>query len=73
VGALDGQTAQAGAEPARAPGLDSEVELVDAMRGAVRRNDNAALRRLLEAYRGQFPEGQLRQEVAELALRSSAH
>jgi hypothetical protein len=57
----------------RAPGLDSEIQLVDAMRGAAQRNDTAALRRLLAAYRGQFPDGQLRQEVAELALRTSAH
>ena len=56
-----------------APGLDSEIQLVDAMRGAAQRNDTTALRRLLEAYRGQFPDGQLQQEVSELALRSAAH
>jgi len=56
-----------------APGLDSEIQLVDAMRGAAQRNDTTALRRLLDAYRGQFPDGQLRQEVSELALRSAAH
>jgi hypothetical protein len=65
VGALEG-------ERTPAPGLDSEIQLVDAMRGAAQRNDTAALRRLLESYRGQFPEGQLRQEVSELALRSAA-
>jgi len=31
----------------RAPGLDSEIQLVDAMRGAAQRNDTAALHRLL--------------------------
>jgi hypothetical protein len=56
-----------------AAGLDSEIQLVDAMRGAAQRNDSAALRGLLEAYRGQFPDGQLRQEVSELALRTAAH
>jgi hypothetical protein len=64
VGALDARAAA---------GLDSEIQLVDAMRGAAQHTDAAALRRLLEAYRGQFPEGQLRQEVSELALRSAAH
>jgi hypothetical protein len=73
AGPLPAVPAPPPAVDARAPGLDSEIQLVDAMRGAAHRNDSAALRRLLEAYRGQFPEGQLRQEVAELALRSSAH
>jgi hypothetical protein len=62
-----------GEQKAPAPGLDSEIQLVDALRGAAQRNDTEALRRLLEAYRGQFPDGQLRQEVSELALRSAAH
>ncbi len=59
--------------PARAPralGLESELQLVDAMRGAVQRNDTRALRGLVDSYRGSFPEGQLREEVAELALRA---
>jgi len=68
VGALENERTT---EPA--PGLDSEIQLVDAMRGAAQRNDTTALRRLLEAYRGQFPDGQLQQEVSELALRSAAH
>jgi hypothetical protein len=55
---------------ARAPGLDSEILLVDAMRGAAQANDAPALRRLVQSYRGTFPEGQLRQEVSELALRA---
>jgi hypothetical protein len=62
----------AGAEVAqpRAPGLESELQLVDAMRGAAQRNDTQALRGLVESYRGSFPHGQLRAEVAELALRA---
>jgi hypothetical protein len=48
--------------------LKSEVALVDAMRGAAARRDGEALRRLIANYRGSFPEGQLRQEVSELAL-----
>lgn len=50
-------------------GLDTEVEWVDAMRSAVRQGDRANLARLLERYRATFPEGQLRQEVAELSNR----
>jgi hypothetical protein len=59
-------------EPALAhvSGLDSEIRLVDAMRGAAQRNDAPELRRLVDSYRGAFPEGQLRQEVSELALRA---
>jgi hypothetical protein len=55
---------------ARVSGLESEIQLVDAMRGAAQRNDTSALRRLVENYRGTFPQGQLRQEVSELALRA---
>lgn len=62
--------ADAPAAQPRAPGLESELQLVDAMRGAAQRNDTRALRGLLESYRGSFPEGQLRAEVAELALRA---
>jgi hypothetical protein len=40
------------------------------MRGAAQRNDTSALRHLVDSYRGTFPEGQLRQEVSELALRT---
>ena len=58
------------ASEARTSGLESEIQLVDAMRGAAQRNDTAALRHLVESYRGTFPEGQLRQEVSELALRT---
>lgn len=66
-------TAQA--SEARAPGLESEIRLVDAMRGAAQRNDAPALRGLVASYRDSFPDGQLRAEVAELALRArpSAH
>jgi len=59
----DGDTRQA-----RGSGLESEIQLVDAMRQAVQRDDTSALRSLVESYRGTFPEGQLRQEVSELAL-----
>jgi hypothetical protein len=70
-----GSLAAASSSPADAPavrvaGLESEIQLVDAMRGAAQRNDTSALRRLVENYRGTFPEGQLRQEVSELALRT---
>lgn len=59
------------ADQARAPSdLQSEILLVDAMRGAAQRHDAEALRRLLDDYRGSFPEGQLKREVSELALRS---
>jgi hypothetical protein len=58
------------ASEARAPGLDSEIQLVDAMRGAAQRNDARALRDLVASYRYSFPDGQLRAEVAELALRA---
>jgi hypothetical protein len=54
----------------RVSGLESEIQLVDAMRGAAQRNDTSALRRLVASYRGAFPTGQLRQEVSELALRA---
>jgi len=54
----------------RVSGLESEIQLVDAMRGAAQRNDTSALRRLVASYRGAFPAGQLRQEVSELALRA---
>jgi hypothetical protein len=40
------------------------------MRGAAQRNDHLGARRLVDSYRGTFPEGQLRQEVSELALRT---
>jgi hypothetical protein len=62
--------ALAEADTPAAPGLESELQLVDAMRGAAQRNDTRALRGLLESYRGSFPDGQLRAEVAELALRA---
>lgn len=70
-GALAAPPAAATAEaPARALGLESELQLVDAMRGAAQRNDTGALRELVASYRGSFPDGQLREEVAELALRA---
>ena len=50
--------------------LQSEIQLVDAMRGAAQRHDAGALRRLLDDYRGAFPDGQLKREVSELALRT---
>jgi hypothetical protein len=53
-----------------ASGLQSEIQLVDAMRGAAQRHDAEALRRLMDDYRGSFPEGQLKREVSELALRA---
>lgn len=65
-----GSPAQADAAEVRVSGLESEIQLVDAIRGAAQRNDTSALRRLVENYRGTFPEGQLRQEVSELALRT---
>ncbi|MEY2929360.1 MAG: hypothetical protein RL033_109 [Pseudomonadota bacterium] len=58
------------ASEAYAPGLESEIQLVDAMRGAAQRNDAHALRGLVASYRDSFPAGQLRAEVAELALRA---
>ena len=59
------------ADQARKPSdLQSEILLVDAMRGAAQRHDAEALRRLLDDYRGSFPEGQLKREVSELALRT---
>jgi hypothetical protein len=57
------------ASQAHAPGLESEIQLVDAMRGAAQRNDAHALRGLVASYRDTFPQGQLRAEVAELAQR----
>jgi hypothetical protein len=59
-GALDGPSADQDA-------LDTEVRLVDEMHSAVRRNDREALGRVVDRYRAHFPEGQLKQEVAELA------
>lgn len=49
--------------------LDSEVALVDDMHWAARRNDHEALARFVEAYRLQFPDGQLQAEVAKFAAR----
>jgi hypothetical protein len=57
--------AQQVAERAR---LDAEVKLVDDMHGAARHKDHVALKRLLDIYRTTFPDGQLRQEVAEFAM-----
>jgi hypothetical protein len=59
------------ADPPRvASNLQSEIQLVDAIRGAAQRHDAEALRRLMDDYRGSFPEGQLKREVSELALRA---
>jgi len=52
-----------------AAALDAEVKLVDDMHWAARRNDRAALGRFIEQYRATFPEGQLKNEVAEFAAR----
>jgi len=63
----------AGRTADKSPGandLQSEIQLVDAMRGAAQRHDAEALQRLLNHYRGSFPEGQLKREVSELALRT---
>jgi hypothetical protein len=65
-----GELSQQVAERAR---LDAEVELVDDMHGAARHEDHATLKRLLEIYRTRFPDGQLRQEVAEFAVRVQRH
>lgn len=58
-GALDGPSAE--------DALDTEVRLVDEMHSAARRNDREALGRVVDRYRANFPEGQLKREVAELA------
>lgn len=47
--------------------LEAEVQLVDDMRRAARRQDYEALGHFVESYRQRFPDGQLRQEVADLA------
>jgi hypothetical protein len=65
-----GELAQQAADRAR---LDAEVKLVDDMHGAARHQDHVALKRLLAIYRASFPEGQLRQEVAEFAVRVEQH
>jgi hypothetical protein len=62
--------AQTGDQALVASNLQSEIQLVDAMRGAAQRRDAEALRRLMDDYRGAFPEGQLKREVSELALRT---
>lgn len=49
--------------------LNSEVRLVDDMHWAARRNDHEALGRFVETYRLQFPDGQLKAEVAKFAAR----
>jgi hypothetical protein len=51
------------------PSLDAEVRMVDDMHWAARRNDRAALERLVAAYRSSFPNGQLEAEVGEFAAR----
>jgi hypothetical protein len=53
-------------------GLDAEVQLVDELRVATARKDWLAARQLLERHRVMFPEGQLGQEVAELAALQEA-
>jgi len=58
--------AEAAAERAS---LDAEVRMVDDMHWAARRNDRAALGRLVAAYRSAFPNGQLEAEVGEFAAR----
>ena len=64
-------TASAAAVEGGAEGtsLDAEVRLVDDMHWAARRNDRAALERLVAAYRSSFPNGQLEAEVGEFAAR----
>jgi len=54
----------------RVSNLQSEILLVDAIRGAAQRHDAEAVRRLMDDYRGSFPDGQLKREVSELALRA---
>lgn len=49
----------------RRAALDAEVRLVDDMHGAARRKERAALARLVAAYRAEFPDGQLKKEVAD--------
>jgi hypothetical protein len=49
--------------------LDAEVKLVDQMRSAAQHDDRAALTRLVQVYEAGFPEGELRQEVAQFAVR----
>jgi hypothetical protein len=49
--------------------LDAEVRLVDDMHWAARRNDREALGRFLETYRLTFPDGELKKEVSEFAVR----
>jgi hypothetical protein len=48
-------------------GLNAEVQLVDALRVATAHKDWRAARQLIERHRVMFPEGQLGQEVADLA------
>ncbi len=49
--------------------LDAEVRLVDDMHWAARSNDREALGRFLEIYRLTFPDGELKKEVSQFALR----
>jgi hypothetical protein len=53
------------AADARRAALDAEVRLVDDMHAAARRKERAALARLVAAYRAEFPDGQLKKEVAD--------
>jgi len=63
--ASDGAAGKVTAADARRAALDAEVRLVDDMHRAARRNDREALGRLVSAYRSEFPDGQLKKEVAD--------
>ena len=72
VGALADLSAtepQPSAEVGDRSRLDAEVRLVDDMHWAARGNDREALGRFVETYRLQFPDGQLKEEVAKFAAR----
>lgn len=61
----DGATGREPTAEARRAALDAEVRLVDDMHGAARRKEREALARLVAAYRSEFPDGQLKKEVAD--------
>ncbi len=58
---------------ARGDQLPEEVRLVDALRSAIARHDEASLKELLARYDREHPAGELRAEVAAIRARAVAH
>ncbi len=65
-------TAASAVPVARGDQLPEEVRLVDALRSAIARHDEASLKELLARYDREHPAGELRAEVAAIRARAVA-